>query len=198
VPLLFSASKINFYYICFYFYCIIYKYIKAEILPELWGVCLSETLNYDYVWKLYQEEKQTNVLLPIAKDFYSSIIKLINTSAAMESEKANLTKLLLDLFERRKQKIMVYVAYNKPMPGQIDEQELAFYDSLAKITKAEKLNISEGKHNKVLLKILKDIPQIILPSGNKIGPLTKDEVMEVETINDDIKFLLNNTICEKI
>ncbi|MEM0201963.1 MAG: hypothetical protein QXR73_02200 [Candidatus Micrarchaeaceae archaeon] len=158
---------------------------------------MDETLSYDYIWKICQEEKQTNVLLPISRDFYDSAVKLINNSATGENEKANLTKILLDLFERRKQKILLYIAYGKQLPTQIDNRELAFCDSIMKTVKAEKLNISEDKHNKVLLRILKDIPEIILPSGNKAGPLVKDEVIEVETINEDVKFLISNAICEK-
>ncbi|MGC8651905.1 MAG: hypothetical protein ACP5UH_01480 [Candidatus Micrarchaeia archaeon] len=162
---------------------------------------MPERIDYDYLWKLLQEEKQTNALLPIAKDFYSSATKLISgnrhDATQDNTEKANVAKILLDLFERRKQKILLYIAYGKQLPAQVDSHETEFYDALIKIVKAEKLAI-EDKHNKVVLRAVKDIPEIILPSGSKIGPLAKGDVVEADSINDDMNFLLNNAICEKL
>ncbi|MGC8669900.1 MAG: hypothetical protein ACP5TL_01975 [Candidatus Micrarchaeia archaeon] len=159
---------------------------------------MPDYFSYSEIWKMAQDEKKTNILLPVPKDFYKSVIKTINEEIKNDLEKANATKTILDMFERRKQKILVYVAYNKPLPNSVDDTELSFYETIKKEAKAEKLNISKDDHNKVVLKVCKDIPEIILPSGNKIGPLTKDKIIEVESIDEDAIFLLNNSICEKI
>jgi len=163
---------------------------------------LPDRIDYSYLWKLLQEEKQTNVLLPIAKDFYSSATKLMQRSSTgndqADNEKTNVAKILLELFERRKQKIMLYIAYDRQLPQQVDAQEMEFYNSMIKIVKAERLDLTEDKHAKIVLKVVKDIPEIMLPSGSKIGPLEKGGIIEVESLNEDMNFLLNNTICEKI
>ena len=47
-----------------------------------------------------------------------------------EQQKANMEKILVNLFEKRKQKIFLYLAYNKPLPPQLDNSEQDFYNHL--------------------------------------------------------------------
>jgi len=158
---------------------------------------VASTVSYETAWETFESEKKTNSLQPLAKDFYSSAIKYLSSSLASETEKSNMAKILIDLFEKRKQKILAYIAYGKQLPSDVPSEELDFYERITKIAKNEKLNITNDE-NKILLRVLKDIPEIVLPSGSKIGPLSKDEIIRVDSINEDVKFLLDHTICEKV
>lgn len=167
---------------------------------------MAETLSYDYLWQACQKEKQTNQLLLVPKTFYEDIIEYINSlpapgpGEADSGMKANSIKLLNEIFERRKQKILLYVAYNKQLPQPISNLELEFYNRLTEVARATKLeHQSIRKSNGTALRSLKDIPEIILPSGNKVGPLKKDQVLEMKKDTDsDIEFLTKNMICERL
>lgn len=167
---------------------------------------MAETLSYDYLWQACQKEKQTNQLLLVPKTFYEDITEYIDSlpqsgpNGADSGVKANSIKLLNEIFERRKQKILLYVAYNKQLPQPISNLELEFYNRLIEVARATRLgHQSVRQGNGTALKSLKDIPEIILPSGNKIGPLKKDQVLEMRKGSDpDIEFLTKNMICERL
>ncbi|MGH2510317.1 MAG: hypothetical protein ACRDHZ_23325 [Ktedonobacteraceae bacterium] len=167
---------------------------------------MAEALSYDYLWQACQKEKQTNQLLLVPKTFYDDIAEYINSlpapgpNEADSCMKANSIKLLNEIFERRKQKIMLYVAYNKQLPQPISNLELEFYNRLTEVARATRLeHQSMRKSSGAALRSLKDIPEIILPSGNKIGPLKKDQVLEMRKDSDpDIEFLTKNMICERL
>lgn len=167
---------------------------------------MAESLSYDYLWQACQKEKQTNQLLLVPKTFYDDIIEYINslpqsTPGEVDSGmKANSIKLLNEIFERRKQKILLYVAYSKQLPQPISNLELEFYNRLTEVARATRLEHQSIKNGSgTALKSLKDIPEIILPSGNKIGPLKKDQVLEMKRGQDsDIEFLTKNMICEML
>ena len=162
---------------------------------------MTDNITYDYLWEAYQKEKQTNQLLLVPKTFYEDSIKYINNKKPGQNNptiKEISVKLLNDFFEKRKQKILIYVAYNKQLPQPISNNETEFYNRLLQVVKSEKLDFTlEDKQLSHGLKSIKDIPEIILPSGNRIGPLAKDQVIDTEN-EQDIKYLIENTICEKI
>lgn len=163
---------------------------------------MVETITYDYLWQAYQKEKQTNQLLLVPKTFYEDSFEFINNLKSTKDHDPaiveNAARLLNDFFDKRKQKILIYIAYNRQLPQPISNNELEFYNKTLQIVKSEKLDlIVQQKNNIQTLKSIKDIPEIILPSGNKIGPLTKDQI--VSTTNEqDRKYLMENTICEQI
>ncbi|MDE1870681.1 MAG: hypothetical protein KGI06_00375 [Candidatus Micrarchaeota archaeon] len=162
---------------------------------------MSDNVTYDYLWQAFQKEKQTNQLLLVPKTFYEDSIKFINDinydSGSTYTKEISI-KLLNDFFEKRKQKILIYVAYNKQLPQPISSNETEFYNRLLQTVKSERLDFTiQEKHIVSELKSIKDIPEIILPSGNKIGPLAKDQIVNTEN-EQDIKYLIENTICEKI
>lgn len=161
---------------------------------------MDENITYDYLWQAYQKEKQTNQLLLIPKTFYEDIFKFINSvqssTSFNQTTKDNTIMLVNDFFDKRKQKILIYIAYNKQLPQPISNNELEFYNKLLQIVKEEKLDLTtQAKAKTNSLKSMKDIPEIILPSGNKIGPLSKNQIIEIEN-QQDKSYLLENTICE--
>jgi hypothetical protein len=158
---------------------------------------MLDNFDYNYLWETYQKEKQTKQLLPLPKSFYDLLISYINTKAT-GVEKINGTKMLVDLFEERKQKILLIIAYKKQLLDTIDEHELNFYNSIVEIISSTKLNFGSEQQKQEMLKVINEIPEIILPSGKKIGPLKKDEIINAENISDDVNFLLSNGVCERL
>lgn len=164
---------------------------------------MTTTITYDYLWETYQKEKQTNLLLPISKSFYTDTLIFINKLNAKDdataSTKTNSINMLNGIFEKRRQKILVYIAYGKALPQPVSDLEQDFCDKVQDILKVNKLDsINIKTTDKVSLRSLKDIPEVILPSGNKIGPFKKDQIIELGNHEGDIEFLLNNTICERL
>lgn len=154
-------------------------------------------MSYDYVWRLCQKEKQSNQLLQISRNFYPEIADYLANAKITEPQKLNLEKLLVGLFEKRKQKLFLYVAYRKPLPQPISDLEQEFYNKIMEIAEKHRLNLSTAanKSNK-LLRSVTDIPEIILPSGRKFGPYRKDEIIEIPGSEMDSEYLIKNAICE--
>ena len=182
-----------------------YIYNKERRIVELWGggVRMTSKMTYDYLWELNQKEKQTNQLLSISKSFYTDALTFINslnpTDDATASTKSNAINILTGIFEKRRRKILVYVAYGKPLPQPISDMEQEFCNQVQDILKVNKLdNINIKTADKVSLRSLKDIPEVILPSGNKTGPFKKDQVIELGSYESDIEYLLSNAICERL
>ena len=76
-------------------------------------------ISYDLLWQLVQKEKQTNELQLLPKTFFSDTIKLLESMDKKDmteeetNTKKNTTKLIFEIYERRKQKLLIYVAYKK-------------------------------------------------------------------------------------
>jgi hypothetical protein len=155
-------------------------------------------ISYDYIWQIYQSEKATNTLQLIPKSFYSDVqafVSELDTANNEESTtiKTNTIRIVDAIFQRRKQKIMVYVAYGKQQPQPAPAEEAEFYNALQKLFSNE--NLSAGKMSKPSLHALRDIPEIFLPSGNKIGPINKSSIVEVSN-EEDAAYLMSNKLCE--
>ncbi len=103
--------------------------------------------------------------------------------------------MLYNIYKKRKQKILIYLAYNKQVPQPMPVIEQNYYEKLLVIINSEKLNLEETDNKNLLA--LQSIPKIILPSGNEIGPLEKDQFIFAEN-EEDKKFLINNNICKII
>lgn len=156
---------------------------------------MADGISYDYIWRFYQKEKQTNQLLPTGRSFYSEVIGFTNSSGS-DQQRLNLERVVNELFEKRKQKIVLYVAYGRQPPSMSDA-ETEFYTKLVDIVGGHKLDRSNGSDKKSkLMRSLKDIPEIVLPSGGKVGPLKKDDVIEGPEKEADADYLIKNTICE--
>lgn len=164
---------------------------------------MTNEITYELLWQVCQKEKQTNELQNLPRSFYTDVLSFLKNidkkdSTEDETDMAkNTRKLLTELYERRKQKILIYVAYKKQIPQPPIREELTFYDKLISIVRGTQLESSKTEKNVSTLKSAQSIPEILLPSGNKIGPLEKDQLVEIRN-EEDIKFLLNNTICVEI
>ncbi len=158
-------------------------------------------MSYDYLWQLCQKEKQTNQLLQIPKTFYEDMFNFITTLDVTNDKsmqiKANAIKMLNELFESRKQKILFYVAHSRTLPQPMSPIETEFYENVVKVMKSSKIDLGDVKRNNTTLKSLVDIPEIMLPSGNKLGPLKKDQLLDSKFSDVDKDFLLTNAICAK-
>ena len=164
---------------------------------------MTTTITYDYLWETYQKEKQTNQLLPISRTFYADALFYINNlngkSEADSATKANSVNILNSIFDKRRQKILIYIAYGKQLPQPISNMEQELCNKVQDILKVNKLDGTNIKlTDKVSLRSLKDMQEVILPSGNKAGPFKKDQVMELGNQESDIAFLLGNGICERL
>ena len=163
---------------------------------------MAEEISYNYLWQAYQKEKQTNQLLLIPKTFYQDTIEHIKKAKSEPNPNFtmidNTTKLLNEFFEKRKQKIMIYIAFNKQLPKPVADSELEFYNRLLQVARSEVLELSVAtKKNTITLKSVKDIPEIILPSGNRLGPLKRDQMVDAIS-EQDINYLIENAICEQV
>lgn len=163
------------------------------------GVYMEDYMTYDYLWQLSQKEKQTNQLLLIPKTFYEDIVAFIGGLDESNDKsvqiKANATKLLKELFELRKQKILMYVAHDKELPQPICAVESKFHTSIVQTMKSSQISVDDAKGGQAALKSLVDLPEIMLPSGNKLGPLKKDQILDIKASEEDLNFLISNSIC---
>ncbi len=164
---------------------------------------LVNELDYDLLWQIVQKEKQTNELQLLPKGFYDEAASLLNSLNKKEmtddeaSLRKNAMKMINDLYERRKQKVLIYVAYRKPLPQPAVPSEQEFYNELSEAAKRNKLDMHFSKNGRQTLVSLQTIPEIILPSGRKAGPFEKGQIIEMSAEEEDIKFLINNTICKQ-
>ncbi len=162
---------------------------------------MTEYHIYDLLWQITQKEKQTSEIQQLPKTFYDDINTFINSfnnkelTESDQSIKKNTTRMIMELFEKRKQKILIYSAYKKPLPQPAVPSEQEFYNKISETIKTTKLPNSDETKQKQTLKSLQAIPEIILPSGKKIGPLNKDQLLEMTDKNEDAEFLINNSLC---
>ena len=158
-----------------------------------------DNLTFDEIWQVWQKEKQSSKLQQISKTFYEDIFKYIkNTQSNSEIQKTtqeNLLRITNNIYERRKQKILIYLAYNQNLPQPLPKSETQLYTRLSEVLKNEKLESSEEESRDLL--VLQDIPKVILPSGKEIGPLEKEQTIKVEDEYDE-NFLINNSICKRV
>lgn len=153
---------------------------------------------YDFLWQVHQREKNNTELQPIPKAFYKESMENINNIRpdAMNNNRLreNALKLLNEITERRKQKILIYVAYKKPLPQSNIEEEMNLYSSLLNIVKDNTFT-QQCVQVGCRLKVLSEVPEIMLPSGAKVGPLSKDQIIELSN-REDIEYMKGNGICE--
>jgi hypothetical protein len=164
---------------------------------------MADDMSYEYIWQTFNNEKKSAQLMPLPRGFYKSADTFIKGLGDNEYDerakniKSNAVKILTDLYDRRKQKILIYAAYGRSLPNQTPEAEVRLFEKITELMKTPLSQHTEHQINKEFLKSLKDMPEIILPSGKKIGPLTKNQEFDIED-KDDVNFLINSEICERI
>ena len=160
-----------------------------------------EDLSYESLWQAVYKEKKTNEIQTIPKTFYDDIEKYIEKLGKGENEetsetKQNAIKLLEGLFEKRKQKILIYIAHNKSLPQPMPPAEQKFYELVSEDCNKTTLDgyKSSTEQKITSLRVNKDIPEIILPSGKKIGPYKAGDKVNTDNM-EDISFLKSTEIC---
>jgi DNA replication initiation complex subunit (GINS family) len=154
-------------------------------------------ISFSFLYTAYQEEKKTNEIQQLPKDFYTSVGFFMKEQENKEGSKEqkqleNIKKIVFGIKNIRKQKILLYIAYDKSIPIKIPEEEENLYYRIKSIMEGEEKNENIKK-----VKIKLGIPEVISPSGNKIGPFNQNQVVDI--INkDDIEFLVSNQIGEII
>jgi DNA replication initiation complex subunit (GINS family) len=160
------------------------------------GVFLPPTISTEFLFSLLQQEKATGELQQLQHDFYSQanshLFALSKQPASEDAAKQleNSKKLLSSLKDKRRQKILLYIAYNKPLPPSVPEEEESLYNEIFLILNK---NNTQAKVSK--LKITSDIPEVLTSKGNKIGPFKQGEVVEISSSND-VEFIIKNKIGE--
>lgn len=165
---------------------------------------MENEIAYEFLWQAVQKEKGTNELQPLPKTFYTDVAAFLKSLEGRELSdneaaiKKNTIRMASELFERRKQKLLIYAAYHRQLPQPSVPQEADFYARVVSFAEENRLNIANLAPTKsIMLKSLQTIPEIILPSGRKTGPFQKGQAVEVENDEEDIKYLVNNTICQR-
>jgi DNA replication initiation complex subunit (GINS family) len=158
---------------------------------------VSQPITPEVLFSKLQNEKATGELLTLQKDFYSLVGALIAELESVTTEEKkrqceNIKKMLFALKERRKQKVLMYLAYNKRMPQPIPEEEEVLYNEINKVLNKDASSIRISR-----LKIISTIPEVLTANGRKIGPFKQGEVVEISNSND-AEFILNNKIGEVI
>jgi len=152
---------------------------------------VAEYISITDLFNKLKSERNTGELLPMPADFYAIAEKYINdlASAGNATEAENARKLLGMIKEKRKQKLLIYLAYGRPLPKPIPEEEESLYNEVAKL-------ISNNSSHTVKIKIKTDLPKIVTPSGKELGPFKTGEVVEIS--EEDAEFVLMNSIGEKV
>ena len=152
---------------------------------------IDTSVNSLYV--LLKTEQKTGEVIPLPEDFYLKINEKLKANGNTDSDEYKSTlKITNSLRERRLQKILVYLAYNKELPHPLPSEEEDLYIQIKNIINK---NNKEPKPEKV--KIAKTIPQIVAPSGNRLGPYEQNEIVHIYD-HADAKFMIENKIGEII
>ncbi len=147
------------------------------------------------MFSILQQEKSAGELQPLQHDFYALADRFISTLGEEQTPESNRVtdnarKILVSLKERRKQKILLYIAYSKPLPASVPEEEENIYNEIFQI-----LNRTGNSPKIARLKITSDIPEVLTSGGRKIGPYKQGEIVEVSDTGD-ADFIIKNRIGE--
>ncbi|MCL5102026.1 MAG: hypothetical protein M1544_01570 [Candidatus Marsarchaeota archaeon] len=163
---------------------------------------MSENVSYEFLWEILQKERSSNALQFIPKNFYVDVLDFIESAKNKQPGEleaaavSNMSRLINEIFEKRKQKIVLYVAYKKPLPMPAVEMELSFYNKLMDtynntLIAGQKQQAAESGKLRV---VIEKLPEVFLPSGAKIGPLEKGQIIEIKD-KTDTAFLIDNSLC---
>lgn len=149
-------------------------------------------MSYDDVVRIYRSEKNSTTLNSLPDDFYAEVKALV--SKVEESHRNYIGTLIDDIFERRKNKIVMHALRAEDYsatPTNILPVEKDLYDKIVGVLKeyrktilsqqptteetAEPLQTSE----KINVRILKAMPSIVGSDMNDYGPFTKDNIVEL-------------------
>ena len=154
-----------------------------------------EEVTPELIFKKLNEERISGEIKLLNEDFYTKVrmcIEKLSRDRSTANETENARRMFSSLVEKRKQKLLLYLAYNKPLPKPIPREEEDLYTEMQKILSSE---TSETKITKI--KVMAELPEIVTPYGKKLGPYKSGDVLEIYDDKDAV-FLLNNKIGEKV
>lgn len=154
------------------------------------------TITSEFLFLKLAEERAQGELSPLPKDFYSEASKFIDgmTTAGSDAKQTqNVQKILRDIREKRRQKLVVYLAYNRPLPQPVPVEEEALYNEIRRILN----ETAESNARTARLRILSDVPEILTTEGRRIGPYKQGEIIEMAA-GADAEFMLKNKIGELV
>ena len=142
------------------------------------------------IFNLLKSEKKTGEIMPLRSTFYREAEAFIKQQPPDQTQ--NIAKTVNIIKEKRMQKILIYLAYDKPLPQPLPQEEEETKNEIKLILSK---TATQPKTKKI--KITAHIPEVITSSGNKLGPYEQNEIIELYN-NTDIKFIIDNKIGEAI
>jgi hypothetical protein len=168
----------------------------VELYPSV--IKLPITITSDLLFSTLNEEREKGALAPLPKEFYSEATLFIenmggDAPGGKVKQVSNARRMLHELKEKRRQKLLIYLAYDKPLPQPVPDEEEALYNEIRRILN----RTAEGSERTARIKILADVPEILTSEGKKIGPYKQGAVVEMPR-GADAEFVLKNKIGELI
>ncbi len=153
---------------------------------------MGSEISAEQIFTKLLQEKKTGELTPLEADYYSDAEKhLKKLKAESDSEHfENFKKMLISLKQRRRQKLLMYIAYSKPLPAPVPEDEETLYNEIQQLVSK---SIPQAKISRI--KIKNAIPEVLTAKGKKIGPYKQGDIVELMD-DDDAEFLIKNKIGE--
>ena len=155
---------------------------------------LQVEITAEFLFSQLKAERSTGELTPLPENFYLQAKEELDKMKSQGKNESDLKQaenaasMFASLKERRKQKLLIYLAYGKQLPQPAPREEALLYAQLSEVLKGERNSTKVAR-----LKILADVPEVITTEGKKIGPFKKGEVVEA-THNGDVEFMLKNSI----
>ncbi len=159
-------------------------------------------VTYDYIWQVHMREKETNQLTAVQKEFYEDAETFIKKLEAQTDHtstvaRTNIIKILGDIYKLRRRKILVYAAYNRPLPPQTPQSEHALYSKICEIAYGGNAAPEQPAASRRVLEALENIPEVIMPNGSRVGPLAKGQLLEADD-EETVNFLLETGACRRV
>ena len=153
-------------------------------------------ISVENLFNMLQQERKTGEVLPLPKTFYKDAEREsqnLEKQSADSQHPGNFRKLLATIKERRTQKLLIYLAYNKQLPNQMPDEEEQLYKSIRLLLDGN--SNFEQKLRKV--KMLEEIPELQMPNGKLAGPYKQNQIIELAD-NYEVEYLLSNKLGEQI
>jgi hypothetical protein len=153
-------------------------------------------MSAELLFLVLQQEKATGELQQLQHDFYVQVNSFLNSLASNRDSEdqarqaENTKRMAASLAEKRRQKILLYIAYNKPLPAIVPAEDEKLYNDIRGLMASGNSNAKISK-----LKINSDVPEVLTAQGRRIGPFRQGEIVEVSD-GSDIEFMIKNKIGE--
>jgi hypothetical protein len=153
-------------------------------------------MSAELLFSVLQQEKATGELQQLQHDFYAQVNSFLNSltsnrdSEDQVRQAENTKRMAASLAEKRRQKILLYIAYNKPLPAIVPAEDEKLYNDIRGLMASGNSNAKISK-----LKINSDVPEVLTAQGRRIGPFRQGEIVEVSD-GSDIEFMIKNKIGE--